>query len=216
MDEFFNFAVRGAKTRYRHKPLVDGAYYHAFKRRDDAAKVFLDDTDRRNFVEIMQRLLAPEEFRDERGRALRALPCRVELIAFCILDNHYHLILWVEKAAGLSDFMQRLLTAYGRRFNLRHRRTGSVFGARYDARIIEGNFELKTAIAYVHANPGRMATTYEWSSHRAYMDRQFARRSASWLAVAIGLRVFDGRTNYLEWFMRAAAARERTERAKRR
>jgi REP element-mobilizing transposase RayT len=216
MEEFFDFAARGARWRYRHKPLVDCAYYHVFKRREDGMSLFRDDVDRRNFVEIMQRLLAPDEYRDERGRALRPLPCRVELIAFCILDNHYHLILWVEQAAGLTDFMHRLQTAYAKRFNNRHRRQGQLFDERYDARIIEGDFDLKTAIAYVHANPGAAASTYEWSSHRFYLDRHLARHAATWLATATGLTAFNGSTNYLAWFMRAVAARVRRHRNSRR
>ncbi len=212
MDDFFDFAVRGAKSRYRRKPLKDGTYYHVFKRREDRSNVFLDDRDRETYLSIVQRLLAPNEFRDERGRRLKPLPCRVELLAFCILDNHYHMIIWVERAEGITAFMHRLQTSYGQRFNNRHGRHGSVFDERYDAEIIENSWQLKRAIAYVHANPGAVASAYRWSGHDLYVDRAKARRASSWFAAARGLKTFGGRTNYLEWFMRAAAARAQKQR----
>jgi REP element-mobilizing transposase RayT len=206
MDEFFDFAVRGAKTHYRHKPLVDGAFYHVFKRREDAGIVFRDDTDRDAYVDIMRRLLRPDLYRDERGRALRPLVCQVELYAFCLMDDHYHMVVWVERAEGLTDFMHRLQTAYGQRFNNRHGRRGPVFDERYDAELITDPRHLKTAIAYAHANPGEAAIGYPWSSHQFYLDRGRANR-APWVATAKGLRIFGGRSNYLEWFLRAVSAR---------
>lgn len=213
MDEFFDFAIRGARSRYRRKPLVDGSYYHVFHRREDAEAVFLDDHDRDEFVDIMRRLLAPDEYRDSRGRALRPLPCRVELLAYCVLEDHFHLVIYVERAEGLTDFMHRLQTSYSMRFNRRHGRSGQLFDERYDAELIKDTRQLKTAIAYVHANPGDAALSYPWSGHRFYLDRAQAAR-ASWFAATAGLRIFGGRANYLEWFMRAVAARVRRRRTK--
>jgi REP element-mobilizing transposase RayT len=212
MEEFFNYAIRGAKSRYRRKRLVDGRFYHVWKRRDDCGIVFRDGIDRTTYIEIMQRLLDPEEFRDERGRRLKDLPCEVKLLAFCILDDHFHLVLWVEKAEGLSAFMHRLQTAYGQRFNNRHGRKGPVFDERYDAELIEDTYQLKRAIAYVHANPGAEADTYEWSGHQLYLDRSKASKASTWFSADAGLEAFGGRTNYLEWFMRAVAARKRKNR----
>lgn len=206
MEDFFDFAVRGAKSFYKNKPLVDGAYYQAFKRREDAAIVFWDDADRAAYVDIMRRLLCPEIYKDERGRALRPLPCRIELLAFCLLDDHYHLILWVERAEGLSDFMHRLQTAYGQRFNNRHKRRGPVFDARYDAEIIVDDRHLLRAIAYVHANPGEEALGYEFSGHQYFLNSAKARK-APWFSTDRGLKLFGGRARYLEWFLRAVAAR---------
>ncbi len=206
MNDFFDFARRGAKSHYKNKPLVDGAYYHVFKRREDAATVFYDDVDRATYTDIMRRLLMPGVYRDERGRSLRPLPCRVQLLAFCLMDDHYHMVIWVEQAVGLTDFMHRLQTAYGQRFNNRHGRRGSVFDDRYDAELISDIRHLRTAIAYIHANPGDPAIGYAWSGHQ-YLLNSAKAKDAPWFASAASLKIFGGRPRYLEWFLRAVAAR---------
>ncbi len=62
MEEFFDFAVRGTKTLYRRKLLVENGSYHVFHRRGDCAPVFLDDDDRDTFVETAKRLRASSIF----------------------------------------------------------------------------------------------------------------------------------------------------------
>ncbi len=208
MDNFFDFALRGAKSHYRRKPLLDGTYYHAFHRRDDGGDVFVDDKDRDVFLDIIKRLIDPEKYRDARGRALRPLPCRVELLGFCLLTNHFHLVLYVERAEGLTDFMHRLQTSYTMRFNRRHGRKGPMFDDSYGADVITDTRQLKTVLAYVHANPGPRAVGYRWSGHDLYLDHRRAAQEP-WFSAEAGLRHFGGRANYLEWFMRALAARMR-------
>jgi hypothetical protein len=130
------------------------------------------------------------------------------------MQNHFHMPVYVERAAGLTSFMRRLQTAYTMRFNRRHGRNGPMFDERYDAEFIEDTLQLKTAIAYTHANPGLTALSHEWSGHQLYMDRRRAAHEP-WFAADQGLRVFGGRSNYQEWFGRAVAARVRRERNRR-
>lgn len=214
MDEiFFEFEKHGNRTRYRRKPLIDDSYYHGWHRRDDQAPIFLDDTDRQTFLDIARRLIRPDLYTDERGRRLKPLPCKVELLGYCLMDNHFHLPLYSELAVGVSNFMLRLQTAYTKRFNNRHGRSGPMFEERYDAELIVDTMQLKTAIAYTHANPGLLSAGYEWSAHRLYMDRRRA-NDEPWLAAAEGMRIFGSRANYQEWFGRAVAARIKREQSK--
>jgi hypothetical protein len=213
-DIFFDFAERGRRSLYRRKPLIDDSYYHVFHRRDDGAPIFLDDRDCEMFLDTAKRLLRPDLYMDERGRALRPLPCQVDLLGFCLMRNHFHMPVYAELAVGLTDFMRRLQTAYTKRFNRRHGRSGPMFEERYDAELIEDAIQLKTAIAYTHANPGLAAVSHEWSGHRLYVDRGRA-RAEPWFAAAEGLRLFGGKANYQDWFGRAVAARARREKGRR-
>ncbi len=211
MDEFFDYAVRGAKSKYRRKPFVPGMPYHVFNRRSDGGPVFLDDEDRLAFVEIAQRLLDPERYRDEHGRALRPTKGKLTLYGYALMTSHYHLPMRQEQADGMTDFMRRLQTAYTKRFNRRHGRTGPMFDERYQAVPIESGRQLKTAIAYIHANPGADAPTYPWSAHGLYLDEFAAKREDAWLDVKAGIDVYGNLANYLAWFNRAVEARKRRD-----
>lgn len=203
MDDFFAYAARGSKSLYRRKPLVRGGTYHVFNRRDDRRAVFLDDEDRAAFVDILKRLLAREEFRDARGRKVAPRAGRITLLAFCILDNHFHLVLRQDEPEAISQFMRSLMSAYTQRFNRRHGRSGPLFDERYQARLIESSRHLKSVIAYVHANPAS-PLEYRWSSHRLYVDGH-----VSWCDVAEGLRAYGSEGTYAMWFLHAVEARNR-------
>ncbi len=206
-DDFFDYAARGTKSRYRRKPQRANASYHVFNRRDDRAPVFLDDRDRGEFLEIAKRLLRPEQFRDGRGRRTKPRRGRVTLLGYCILDNHYHLVLHQDEPYAIAAFMRSLMSAYTRYFNRRHGRSGALFDERYQAKPIESIRHLRTAIAYVHANP-RSPLDHAWTSHGFYMDAAL-RRGATWIDAAAGLRAFGGRAAYTEWFLRAVESRKR-------
>ncbi len=205
--DFFAYAARGTKSLYRRKPHLSNTSYHAFNRRDDQAPVFVDDVDRATFVGIMQRLLRPDDYRDERGRATTSQDGLVKLLGYCLLESHYHLILHQDEPYAIAAFMRSLMSAYTRRFNRRHGRKGPLFDERYQARPIESVAHMKTAIAYVHANPAS-PLDYRWSGHGFFMDRAI-RDDNAWIEAAEGLRVYGSRAEYSEWFLRAVEARKR-------
>lgn len=207
MDEFLDLSVRGRKTRFREKDYAPDAVYHVFHRREDAAVVFRDDVDRGAFLDKAKRLLAPDHFRDVRGRSDTPLPGQLTLLAYCLLDNHFHLVLRQHDVAEtISAFMQRLMTSYAMHFNRRHAATGPLFDQPYQSVPVESKRHLLRLIAYVHANPPA-AFDYRWSSHALYVDPQ-PPANGTWCNSAAGLRAYGGRASYLEWFARAIEERK--------
>jgi putative transposase len=118
--------------------LPDGAY-HVTARGTDRAPLFLDDEDRRDFINLLRLIVLGERWR-----------CH----AYCLMTNHYHLVLETSRER-LSEGMRRLNGRYARRFNWRHDRTGHLFEGRYSAKVIDDERQLSTACAYVLANPVR-------------------------------------------------------------
>lgn len=208
MEEFFDYGVRGAKSKYRRKPLEAGGAYHVFNRREDDLPMFVDDIDRQNFVEIMRRLLDPVRFRDERGRALKPTHGNISLQGYSLLTTHYHLCIEHELRESMTRFMRRLQISYTKRFNNRHGLRGPMFAERYQAVPIEDAFHHKMAIAYVHANPGEVAG-YAWTGHEMMLDKFTAGSEGSWFDARRGLEVYGGLPNYQAWFDRAVEARRR-------
>jgi len=136
-----------------------GAIYHAYSRGVDRRAIFLDDTDRRAFISVMD-------------RCVRA--CGAVLHAYCLMTNHFHLAIEVGEVP-LSSIMQRLLTAYCNIFNARHDRTGHLFEARHHANICLDDRYLTALIRYIHMNPVRACLVarprdWPWSSYDARND----------------------------------------------
>lgn len=93
-----------------------------------------------------------------------------DVSAFCLMPNHYHLVLEATREA-LSNGVQRLSGLYAQGFNARHGRWGHLFGARFSSRLIESEEHLYTAARYVLANPvraglSRRAEDWPWSGSR--------------------------------------------------
>lgn len=211
MEEFFAYAARGTKTLYRDKPLVADSLYHVFNRRDDQAVVFCDEEDKGVFEDGLRRFIRPDLFTDRRGRRATERETDITLLAYCVLDNHYHLVMRQLAADAMSRLMQSLMSSYAQHFNRKYERSGSLFDGPYQARPVLSTRHLKKLIAYVHANP-ESPRDYRWSGHRFYKDEQLD-AGTSWFDAAEGLRVYGSVAEYRVWFEREV--RERARRRKR-
>ena len=116
--------------------LPDGIF-HITGRGVARASIFLDELD---YADFQMALLRVEE---EFGWKLHA---------YCLLPNHYHLIVETTRA-DLSAGMQRLNGRYAQRFNQRYDRVGHVFQNRFGSYVIESEEHFERALAYVRANP---------------------------------------------------------------
>ena len=182
-----------------------GAFYHVMARGNRREAIFKDDLDRSRFVETL-------------GEACGMTGWRVH--AFVLLSNHYHLMLETPEP-NLVAGMKWLQNTVTRRFNVRHRAWGRVFGDRYKAVLVEGGeqFYYETLMDYIHLNPvrarlvrlgkGKSLLDYRWSSLAMGYGLP-PRKRPPWLAVAKGLAVFgfadtaNGRRRMVERLERRA------------
>mgnify|MGYP006280185603 CR=1 FL=1 len=112
--------------------------YHVMSRTNSGYIAFKDREDEHTFLDYLARYLNLFEFR---------------LHAFCLLENHFHLLLESGERPALSKFMHRLLSAYTLYFNKRHERTGHLFQGRYKSPVVEKAEYLLTLSRYIHLNP---------------------------------------------------------------
>jgi putative transposase len=153
----------------------EGAIYHVMNRGDRREPIFVDDQDRRLFLETL-------------GQACQKTDWQVH--AWCLMGNHFHLIVATPKA-NLVAGMKWLLGTYTGRFNRRHKMFGHLFSGRYKALIVDGSGTgyLRTVCDYVHLNPVRAKLlqreqklrAYRWSSYGEYLKRPGQR--VRWLRV---------------------------------
>lgn len=133
-----------------------GAVYHVTARGNAREAIFKDDTDRKNFLVVLGKIV-------ERYHWL----CH----AYCLMGNHYHLL--IETPDGnLSQGMRQLNGVYTQTFNRRHRRVGHVLQGRFKAILIDKDSYLLELGRYIVLNPVRAKRVkhpkhYAWSSYRA-------------------------------------------------
>ena len=120
--------------------LVEGGWYHVTARGNRREQLFFTDTDRRRFLGLVGEL--PDRF-------------EVEVHAFVLMCNHYHLLLRTPRA-NLSHAIRWLNISYGMSLNWAHRMSGQVFQGRFKAVLIESVRGVVEVARYVHLNPVRI------------------------------------------------------------
>ncbi len=144
-----------------------GAYYHVMNRGLNRQRIFANDKDRQNFLDLI-------------GEIHRLW--KVEIFAYCLMGNHYHLLLKTP-AGNLSRVMRHLDGIYTQKYNRVHHRDGPLFRGRYKAILVDADEYLLSVARYIHHNPkqaGIVSTigNYRWSSHRGYLNYK---KAAEWL-----------------------------------
>ena len=134
-----------------------GGYYHIFNRGVDKREVFMDKGDLFYFLDnliILNRegrtaSTVDKHARKRQKRNAKSHKPLVEIVAYALLPNHFHLILKEITPGGISKFMQKLGTSYTMFFNQKYERSGALFQGRFKAKSIA---DLTTLSAYVNLN----------------------------------------------------------------
>lgn len=139
----------------------EGAYHHVMNRGYNGNPIFKERNNKYDFLDFLK---------------LYSEKLEIKLFAYCLMDNHYHLIL--ENCSGrMSDFIKQLNGNFGRLYRRRHGGKGYVFQGRYKSILIQDDSHLFLAIAYLLNNPVRAGMVkkffqYEWSSASAYYNKR--------------------------------------------
>ncbi len=77
----------------------------------------------------------------------------IELVAYCLMRNHYHMLIWQVNEMAMDQFMNSLWTRYTMYFNKKYKRVGPLFQDVYKAVIVESEEQLMHLTRYIHRNP---------------------------------------------------------------
>ena len=164
---------RGARV------LSKSGYYHVVNRGVGRQILFEDEEDYLRFLDTMRRYLKEEPF---------------ELIAYCLMENHFHLLL--HTGDKLERIMKRLSCSYAYYFNEKYEREGHLFQDRFRSEPITDDSYLLAAVRYIHNNPVKAGICsreeYPWSSWHEYTDRP------DLVSTEIVLSITDGIEGFLE------------------
>lgn len=195
---------------HREKP-TNNEIYHIYNRGVEKRKIFLDDQDRIRFVhdlyEFNDQEAAPNltyhvarhlsKSKESKEVGLPNIVLRkprkllVELMAFCMMPNHFHLIVKQKSENGVVKFMRKLGTGYTNYFNQKYERVGPLFQGKYKSVRLKDESHLIHLPYYIHFNPldlvapewrtGKLNNykravqfleSYRWSSHLDYLGKK--------------------------------------------
>ena len=187
----------------KRPPLVAGEIYHIVIRAIEGLKLFRDEKD---YFRMIHDLF---EFNDQdptswnyrqnyqnyekRSRSIKKRKLLVEILAFCLMPNHIHLLLRQLNDGGISNFMRKLGAGYSGYYNKKHKRSGHLFDGRYKLVHIKNDKQLMTVFVYIHTNPvaiivpgwkekgikigdfqkvSKFLEEYRWSSYLDYLENK--------------------------------------------
>ncbi len=178
------------------KQYVEGGYYHLYNRGVEKRVVFLDEQDYRAFMLLLRRYLLPPSPLPDSAYHLD-LSAEIDLIAYCLMPNHFHLLVKQHTATGITSLMRCVITNYVMYFNQRHNRVGSLFQGKYKARLVTNDTYLQHLSRYIHLNPvkGSDPLEYPYSSYRFFIQEQ----APDWLKPAIVMGSFPSPQDYRDY-----------------
>ncbi len=151
----------------RKDPFVTGEYYHLYNRGIDKRNIFKSELDYKRFVMLLNtansnasnplrldNLINQQDKTYEDILKLEKEEPLVSIGAWCLMTNHFHILVRQEVDGGITKFMRKLGTGYSMFFNIKYQRQGSLFGGRFKSRFIgvDDNY-MKHLFGYIHLNP---------------------------------------------------------------
>jgi len=166
----------------RRQVFAIGEYYHIFNRGVEKRKIFNYAKDYLRFLDCLVYFNTEKPswiVNDMRESGIDARPKDderlVDLIAYCLNSNHFHLLLKQNKEKGITDFMKKLCTGYAMYFNKKYEHSGVLFQGRFQSVHIDSNDQLLYVSAYINGNSQihgiASAENYPWCSFPEYLGK---------------------------------------------
>ncbi len=152
------------------------SFYHIYNRGVEKREIFLDNQDYAVFLSLFKRYLDDKPSTDSRGCEFLYLNGGVEVIAFCVMPNHYHILLYQLKPEAVTKLLRAVNTSYVIYFNKKYGRVGPLFQGKFKAVKIDDESYLQNMSRYIHRNPPNYLS-WEWSSLRYWTNE----KNASWI-----------------------------------
>lgn len=168
---------------------MPGQFYHIFNRGVEKRNIYISTNDYQRFKNtIFHYLISNKKFTDENPTTetldrfnldkavAEGFKKTVELIAYCLMPNHFHLLLKQLTETGITDYLHQITTSYTRHFNLKYERVGGLLQGTFKSRRINSEEQLVYVSKYIHRNSYgsnnsnkigldfKEALAYPWSS----------------------------------------------------
>ena len=166
-------------------------YYHVYNRGIDRRVTFTNKREYERALELLwfyQYAIIPlrysrykeaeESLRQRYMVKMHESGKLVDVIAYCLMPNHFHLLVKQKQENGIPTFVANFINAYTKYFNTKYERTGALFQGVFKAVYVESEDQLVHLVRYIHLNPVASSLissdafeTFPWSSHQNYLKR---------------------------------------------
>jgi len=147
----------------RRIPFVPGEWYHLYSRGIDKRTVF---DDKKDFERFLKLLYLGNDVQDVNIELLKDVPYqeiftlpRTPLIAvgaYCLMNNHPHLLVQEKTEGGITKFMRKIGTAYTMYFNMKYDRIGNLMVKPFRSKHVSEDYYFRKVAQYIHLNPAEI------------------------------------------------------------
>lgn len=188
------------------KQYIKDGYYHLYNRGVEKRVIFLDDQDYRVFLSLLKSYLTKNDDEIEApDHRRKELSTEIDLICYCLMPNHFHLLVRQQTERGITNLMRCLNTSYTMYFNHRYSRVGTLFQGIYKATRIDRDEYLVHLSRYIHLNPAEFADPqkYPFSSFSHFISA----KTAKWLKPNAVLDLYKDKQEYREFVLSQLATK---------
>jgi len=159
------------------KPYIVNTYYHIYNRGVNKRLIFKEDRDYKIFLSYLSFYLTlPGQTRKSyASKPINNFANQIDLLAYCLMPNHFHLLIFQKDKDSINFFMRSLIRKYVQAFNTHYHRIGPLFQGRYKAVLMDSEQQLLYTSKYIHLNPNPERTSgsdpevYPYSSYKNYL-----------------------------------------------
>lgn len=152
----------------RADPFLKDEYFHVYNRGVDKRKIFFVENDYKHFLLLLRLINTDEYFRigdlirscrinnqplDNLYKEVDPASSLVDIVAFCLMPNHFHLVIRGREDGSISKFMAKFSTAFAMYMNIKYDRTGPLMCRPFRAKHIGSDEYFKWLMSYIHLNP---------------------------------------------------------------
>lgn len=169
---------------FRKDPIVTSHIYHIFNRGVNKGDIFFTDEDYSRFLNVAIHYKTssikfsdsfPDTVSGKSGKSSFGESSRVKVLAYCLMPNHFHLLIKQLVEGGITSYMRHLANSYSHYVNIKYKREGPLFQGRFKNVLIESDEQLVHVSRYIHLNPlvSNLVTdlkNFKWSSYLDYIS----------------------------------------------
>jgi len=150
----------------RKQSFVPGEYYHLYNRGTEKRIVFLDKQDYHHFLFLMYICNTTRSIELRKiGENFDREKTLVDIGAYCLMPNHFHILVHEKTENGISKYMLKLMTGYSMYFNKKYERTGKLYEGVFKSTHASNDKYLKYLYSYIHLNPAKLIDK-NWKENR--------------------------------------------------
>jgi putative transposase len=177
----------------RKESFAPDEYYHLYNRGTEKRGIFLDKQDYEHFLFLMYICNTAKSIELRRiGENFNRGETIINIGAYCLIPNHFHILVREKIDGGISKYMHKLMTSYSMYFNKKYRRTGKLYEGIFKSTYIDNDNYLKYLYSYIHLNPAKLIDknwkenktknvtgllnyvfSYPYSSLKEYINQKF-------------------------------------------